>query len=238
MSHTATTTYDPLAEQLAYYCARASEYDEWWLRLGRYDRGTEHTSQWFMEGAEVAAALDAFNPAGDVLELAGGTGIWSENLLIHADSLTVVDGSQEMLLLNAARLQSPKASHIQADLFDWQPTRRYDAVFFGFWLSHVPPERFDAFWQLVARCLKPGGRFFFLDSRREGTSTAKDHQLPAQESTTHLRRLNDGREFHVIKVFHQPDELAARLRQSGWQTEIHHTQNYFIYGSGTLSQPA
>src|SRR6266511_3494592 len=28
---------------------------------------------------------------------------------------------------------------IRADIFEWVPDRRYDVVFFGFWLSHVPP---------------------------------------------------------------------------------------------------
>jgi len=42
---------------------------------------------------------------------------------------------------------------IQADLFAWRPDRRYDVVFMGFWLSHVPAERFASFWSLVADCL-------------------------------------------------------------------------------------
>jgi hypothetical protein len=37
-------------------------------------------------------------------------------------------------------------TYIAADIFDWQPQHRYDAVFFGFWLSHVPPVTFDEFW--------------------------------------------------------------------------------------------
>ena len=52
---------------------------------------------------------------------------------------------------------------VEADLFAWRPDRRYDAVFFGFWLSHVPLERFDGFWALVADCLAPGGRVCFVD---------------------------------------------------------------------------
>ena len=40
---------DPLLEQLAYYRARAAEYDEWWLRQGRYDRGAALNAQWFAE---------------------------------------------------------------------------------------------------------------------------------------------------------------------------------------------
>jgi hypothetical protein len=34
---------------------------------------------------------------------------------------------------------------VAADLFTWTPDRRYDVVFFGFWLSHVPAERFASF---------------------------------------------------------------------------------------------
>ncbi|HWB12935.1 MAG TPA: hypothetical protein VG826_27165 [Pirellulales bacterium] len=37
---------DLLHEQLAYYRARAAEYDQWFLRQGRYDRGEEHRIQW------------------------------------------------------------------------------------------------------------------------------------------------------------------------------------------------
>ena len=30
-----------LAEQVAYYRARSAEYDQWWQRQGRFDRGVE-----------------------------------------------------------------------------------------------------------------------------------------------------------------------------------------------------
>jgi ubiquinone/menaquinone biosynthesis C-methylase UbiE len=235
---TTTQTRDPLGEQLAYYCARAPEYDEWWFRLGRYDKGQEKNTEWFSEGAIVAEALHAFQPTGQVLELAGGTGIWSEQLLSHAGHLTVVDGSTEMLKLNAARLHSSSVTYVAANIFDWQPTDQYDAIFFGFWLSHVPPEKFDAFWELVRKSLKPGGRFFFIDSKLASSSMAANHQLPDKDSTTHIRRLNDGRTFQIYKVFYDVDELAARLKQKGWYVDLRQTQNYFIYGSGSLAQPA
>ena len=40
---------------------------------------------------------------------------------------------------------------------------RYDAVFMGFWVSHVPAERWASFSSLVVGCLKPEGRVFFCD---------------------------------------------------------------------------
>lgn len=46
-----------LQEQVDYYRARASEYDEWFYRIGRYDRGREINQRWFNEVAVVKSAL-------------------------------------------------------------------------------------------------------------------------------------------------------------------------------------
>jgi SAM-dependent methyltransferase len=222
-----------LREQLEYYRARAVEYDQWWLRQGRYDRGAALNAQWSDEAAAVSSALAAFRPTGRVLELACGTGIWSEQLLPFASHLTLLDGSPEMLSIAAARLHSPEVRNIEADLFQWQPAEQFDVVFFGFWLSHVPPERFASFWPLVRRCLAPGGRVFFVDSRYDQTSTALDHHLPEPEATVVHRRLNDGREYRIVKVFYDPAELTDRLCRLGWDFQIRQTENYFLYGAGT-----
>ena len=53
-----------LQEQINYYRDRAAEYDEWFFRQGRYDRGEAHRQQWFAEIAEVESALFATNPSG------------------------------------------------------------------------------------------------------------------------------------------------------------------------------
>ena len=69
-----------LSEQRAYYRDRAPEYDEWWQRRGRYDRGEEESREWHHQVASVDAALRSFDVKGDVLELASGTGWWTERL--------------------------------------------------------------------------------------------------------------------------------------------------------------
>lgn len=226
---------DVLQEQIDYYRARAGEYDEWFLRQGRYDRGQALNRQWFTEAAQVREALTAFGPTGHVLELAGGTGLWTQILAETAATLTVVDASAEMLALNQARLAGRHVDYVLADLWTWRPEAHYDAVFFGFWLSHVPPERFDDFWRLVGFCLAPGGRIFFVDSLPDETSTAVDHRLPG-ETATLTRRLNDGREFQIVKVFYDPLVLEERLHAIGWQVTVQNTPSYFLYGSGTLSE--
>src|SRR5215831_7029409 len=166
-----------IEEQIAYYRARANEYDQWWLRLGRYDRGPEINAQWSTEIDELHGALESFEPRGDVLELACGTGIWSRELARYADTLTLVDSSPEVLAINASRFSHPRVTRVEASIFDWQPERAYDVVFFSFWLSHVPLERFSDFWALVGTCLAPHGRAFFIDSGYDERGTARDHRL-------------------------------------------------------------
>lgn len=223
-------TDELIEQQKAYYRARAGEYDEWFLRQGRYDRGPEHTAQWFEEVEEVRAALERFNPTGRVLELACGTGWWTEQLVKWADEMTAVDASAEVLELNRIRVGDAQVRRVQADLFAWKPDAQYDVVFFSFWLSHVPPERFQAFWNTVRRALAPGGRVFFVDSLRTVESTAKDHTLSPDNDVVMERKLNDGRSFHIYKVFYTPAEMEARLATIGWRTSAAATASFFLYG--------
>jgi hypothetical protein len=59
-----------------------------------------------------------------------------------------------------------------------------------------------------------------------------DHVLPERSATVLQRRLNDGREYRVYKVFYDGDELTRRLADLGWRFEIEETRNYFMYGAG------
>src|SRR5688500_5739131 len=95
-----------LAEQVAYYRARAPEYDDWWQRLHDYDHGPEFAAAWRAEIDQLRAWLEAAGPLGDVLELAAGTGNWTAELAPRATSVTAVDASPETLAVNAAKVAS------------------------------------------------------------------------------------------------------------------------------------
>ncbi len=230
-----TQTLDEMRE---YYRVRASEYDDWFYRRGRYDHSPESNAQWFREVNEVFTALDTFALEGDILELAPGTGIWTERLLRKANSITAVDASSEMIAINRARVAAERVSYVQADLFTWQPRQSYDAVFFGFWISHVPTERLDGFLQTIAAAVRPGGKLFFVDGRREPTSTAHDHTLPQEGSQTMIRKLNDGQAFTIVKNFYNPTVLTAQFAQQHCSLNIRETATYFLYGYGTRNQDA
>jgi demethylmenaquinone methyltransferase/2-methoxy-6-polyprenyl-1,4-benzoquinol methylase len=117
---------------------------------------------------------------------------------------------------------------VRADLFGWRPDRRYDAVFMGFWLSHVPRSRFRAFWQLVHRCLVPGGSVLFVD---DGYRTDEE-LVEGAASTTIQRRLPDGTAHRAVKVPHEPGALQRELAGLGWDIAVHPTSGPFYWGAG------
>jgi len=206
-----------LIEQVAYYRAIAPEYEQHALP--------------FAGGDELSAALDAFEPTGSVLELACGTGVWTEQLLRHATEITAVDASPEMISIAAARVNSERVRFVRANIFEWEPDCQYDVVFLGFWLSHVPLERFASFWSLVADCLNPGGRAFFVD---DAYRTA-DELIEGAASSTIRRRLNNGTAYRAVKVAHQADDLEERLARTGWQVTVRQTAGPFYWGAGCLA---
>jgi demethylmenaquinone methyltransferase/2-methoxy-6-polyprenyl-1,4-benzoquinol methylase len=95
-------------------------------------------------------------PYEQVLELACGTGTWTQVLLPIAHDITAIDAAPEMLTIARQKLGNAPVSYQQADVFQWEPRQEYDLVFFANWLSHVLPKDLDAFLRKVARAVRPG----------------------------------------------------------------------------------
>jgi demethylmenaquinone methyltransferase/2-methoxy-6-polyprenyl-1,4-benzoquinol methylase len=220
-----------LAEQSTYYRQRAGEYEDWWYRRAGYDNGAQSNERWFAQTLQLERALAQFAPTGSVLELACGTGLWTRHLARAADRVTALDGSAEMIALNREQVNAPNVYYTQADLFKWQPSETYDVCFFGFWLSHVPAQRFAGFWRMVGAALRPGGRVFFIDSARSDRRRGD-----RSEDETMTRELSDGRRFQIVKRFYEPAWLTDELRKLGFAATVQATSEYFIYGSATLTE--
>ena len=213
-----------------YYEARAPEYDDWYLRRGRYARGAIHDAAWNAELDSAGRWLDALPWSGEIVDLAAGTGWWAPllasrgELSLYDTSPTALDRARERLVAHDLR------AHLHVRDAWAEPDRPVDGLFMGFWLSHVAPERLPDFLALGRRWLKPGGRIAFIDSLPDPTSGAADHPEPAQDRA--VRRLDDGREFTIVKVFYAPDQLAEALRMAGFDdVEITTTGRFFLLGS-------
>jgi SAM-dependent methyltransferase len=196
-------------EQIAYYRARAAEYDA---------TSTPEGDAFAVETQRIRDALDAFGPRGRVLELAAGTGQWTGLLAEHADELLVTDASPEMLELNRARVgERPNVRYHLADALSLQASRTYDVVFFGFFLSHVPKASFERFWAGLAVLLAPGGRVLFVD---EGHHDLWEEAWVDRDAGIVSRPLTDGSVHRAVKVLWRPEQLAQRLRELGWNPSV------------------
>ena len=207
-----------------YYAARAPEYDEFYTTTGRPP----------LEQAVFQADLDAATLwrddlpiSGEIVELAAGTGWWSP-LLAQKGELALYDVSDEVLVRARDRLLAHGLrAHIHIRDAWAEPDRQVDVVFCGAWLSHVRRKRLPEFLAIVRRWLKPGGLFAFIDEAGQpGFERTVDEQQP--------RQLNDGREFQIIKVFYEPDELQAALLAAGFASAaVMKTSRFFVLGRAT-----
>ncbi len=204
-----------LAGQIDYYRRRAGEYDA----TAYGDVATVRP--------RIARLVAEMRPAGRVLEIACGTGVWTEALAPFADTVTAVDAAPEAVQLARERVHSDNVTFEVADVFSWRSDTRFDVIFFSAWLSHVPISRFEQFWDQLRGLLADGGRVLFLDEHVD--EHAKENYL-ASEPEIVERRLRDGSTFRVVKNFIDPDQLVSRLRHLGWECTIHRDGNDWVHG--------
>jgi SAM-dependent methyltransferase len=162
------------------------------------------------------------------------------------EELILVDHRREVLAINAGKLGAARdrVEFAVADLFEWEPPATYDAVVFGFWISHVPAGHWAAFWSMVRRCLRPGGTVWFCDNadpelgwrvgvlpRPEARYLSGDRTIDPRTRITE-RVLPDGRSYRVVKQFFDPDELARDLAEYGIEATVTTTRWAFLLGRG------
>ena len=215
-------------ELVPYYEARAAEYDEWYLRRGRYSHGLVSDMAWEMELAVASTWLDGLPLGGEIVELAAGTGWWTALLAAKGD-LHAYDAAGAPLDRARSRLVAHGLrAHLHVRDAWAAPDRAVDALFSGFWLSHVPRRRLADFLGIARAWLRPGGIYAAIDSQPDAASGTVD-RLPAPTPDLARRRLANGREFTIPKVHYRSDELAEALRSAGFvDVEVGSSGRFFL----------
>jgi demethylmenaquinone methyltransferase/2-methoxy-6-polyprenyl-1,4-benzoquinol methylase len=207
------------AELRRYYAARAREYD----RI--YDKPERQADLRRLE-ARLPDALAGRR----VLEVACGTGYWTQFIIRKADTILAVDASKETLELAAAR-QLPGSVELRvADAYDLPDAiGRFDGAFAGFWWSHVPVRDQARFLESLDRRLLPGAKVLLLDNLYvEGSSTPVSHR-DEDGNTYQRRKLADGTEHVVLKNFPTESELNESVRKFGAGVEYLRLEYYWLF---------
>jgi demethylmenaquinone methyltransferase/2-methoxy-6-polyprenyl-1,4-benzoquinol methylase len=218
-----------LANQIRYYEDRADVYERLYERRDEHDLGPEGNARWFAETSILESSIDSLDARGSVLEIACGTGLWTRRLAPRASRLVCVDTSPRMLQRNRELVGDAGIHYVLGDVFEWDPGERFDVIVMGFFISHIPPGRFTGFWDRVRRWLVPQGVVWFCDDAAGPDRPRTGDRVPGVPYA-HRRRLR-GREYTIVKVFYEPEELGAQLNGLGWEADVRSAGDDLLYGT-------
>ena len=199
-----------------YYAARAAEYDRIYAKPER-QRDLRAIEQWLPQVFEGRT----------VIEIACGTGYWTQFLAPAAARMVALDAASETLEIARARVKSGNVSFREGDAYRLQAEPAgFDGAFAGFWISHVPRARMREFFSGLRAVLVPGAKVVLLDNRYVAGSSTPISETDAAGDTYQARKLDDGSSHRVLKNFPAPDEMRAWL--AGLATGIRfHEWDYF-----------
>lgn len=203
----------------SYYAARAGEYDNIYLKPERQS-----------DLRAIESWLPPLFANASVLEIACGTGYWTQFIAQTAANIVAVDSAPETLEIARRRVPQDKATFLVGDAYEFPAELgKFSAAFAGFWFSHVPRSRRQAFLQGLDAMLLPGARIVLLDNLFVKGSSTPIAETDAEGNTYQTRKLQDGSSHRVLKNFPAEAELQAAVLGIGTAGRYHAWQHYWAF---------
>ena len=201
-----------------YYAKRAAEYERIYAKPERQQ-----------DLASLKKRLRHVFSGRKVLELACGTGYWTAEIALRAARVTALDVNDEVLQIARSKpIPAGKAEFLIGDAYAPPASPGCDALFAGFWWSHVPLSRLDGFLASATQAVAPGAMIAFLDNRYvEGSSTPLSRH-DAEGNSYQQRKLDDGSSHEVLKNFPNENELIKRVSRHGWGAHLELFSHYWL----------
>lgn len=202
-----------------YYAARAKEYDKIYSKPER-QIDLRSIEQWLP---------DSFKGK-HVLEVAAGTGYWTQFIAPVAASLVALDASAETFEIARHRVPQSHVQWLIGDAYQIpMPDPLFDSAFAGFWFSHVPKSRQREFLIGLNRVLQKGSKVILLDNLYvEGNSTPVS-ETDEEGNTYQHRSLADGSVHRVLKNFPTEAQLRTSIDGLGTQAKYMAWQYFWAF---------
>lgn len=147
-----------------------------------------------------------------VLEIACGTGYWTERIARTAKRIVATDLAPEPMAIARAKDYACPVEFRNADAYALdEALGAFDAAFAGFWWSHVPLSRRGAFLHSLHARLQSGARVVIFDNRYVEGEMHPLVETDGEGNTYQRRRLADGGEHRVLKNFPSEEDLRRPL---------------------------
>ena len=186
-----------------YYSKRAGEYEQ------IYDKPERQA-----ELAWLRERIPRLFHGRSVLEVACGTGYWTQYIAREAKRVYALDINEAVLEIAREKpIPAGKVAFLKADAvaLDTVPSG-CNAAFAGFWWSHVKKSELALFVKNLALRLEPGAVVGILDNSFAAGSSTPISRTDAEGNTYQMRKLANGEEFEVLKNFPSSLELTEAIR--------------------------
>lgn len=204
----------------AYYHDRAKEYDK------VYETPEEQEDL-----LKATILFQTIFQNKSVLEIACGTGYWTEQIAKTATSIFATDINQSVIDIAAKKSYKGNVTFEVADMNTLNTTKKFDGFFGGFIWSHIPLQNLDSSLSRINNQLTEGGDIVFIDSRQvEGKSHDKTRTTRTDEygNTFQIRQIENGTTYEVLKNFPDRDFLIDKLSPFATDIEITELEYYWI----------
>jgi demethylmenaquinone methyltransferase/2-methoxy-6-polyprenyl-1,4-benzoquinol methylase len=207
---------DPLKD---YYAARAPYYD------AVYEKPERREDIAFLRNY-----LPSVFAGRAVLEVACGTGYWTQFIAPAARAMSATDATAEPLAIAPTRPGVDAVHFSLADAYALPASLgRFDAAFAGLWLSHVPIGRRPEFLSAMHRLLLPGARIVLIDNSEVQCRELPIVERDAEGNTYQMRQLRDGSVHRVLKNFPSREELEDMIAGLGTRPSHRSLQNFWLF---------
>lgn len=170
-----------------------------------------------------------------VLEIACGTGYWTERIAKTVTSIFATDINESVIEIAKARHRE-NITFAVADMFEISMDEKFDAVFGGFIWSHILLQNLNKFLEKAKSFLKPNGMIVFIDGNAvAGTNHDLKNITKTDEhgNTFQTRKLENGTSHLVLKNFPTEDFLRKKLSQIAVNVEFIKLEYYWIVSCKT-----
>ena len=202
-----------------YYAKRATEYEQVYEKPERQ-----------AELAWLRLRIPELLRGRTVLEVACGTGYWTQFIASTAKAVYACDINEPVLEIAREKPIAPGKVHFfKADAVTLEGVPEgCDAAFAGFWWSHVKRSDIEKFVSRLAARLKPGARVVILDNSFAQWSSSPLTRRDAEGNTYQMRKLASGEEFEVLKNFPANAELAEAVRGVAHEAHVESLTYYWL----------
>ncbi|MGZ5186676.1 MAG: class I SAM-dependent methyltransferase [Caldimonas sp.] len=202
----------------SYYAERAAEYDRVYDKPERQD-----------DLRALKRRLPPLFSGTRLIEVACGTGYWTQFIAPGAREVVALDAAPETLAIARGRVGA-NVELLVGDAYDLPSDRGlFDAAFAGFWFSHVARRRRREFLEGLGRVLVPSAQVVLLDNRYVEGSSLPIAERDAEGDTWQTRTLSDGSVHRVLKNFPTETELRELVAGLGESAVIENFEYYWVF---------